>query len=84
MEERLESDRKIVIKLFFVRLRFDLTKNVKIKNQREPSLLVVHITNEAGTFSKSTSINKCCAKRFKAQSLELINGFNKATSKDDW
>ena len=54
------------------------------KNQREPNLLVIHITNEAGTFSKSTSINKCCAKRFKAQCLELISGFNKASNKDDW
>lgn len=56
----------------------------KANNQREANNLVVHLTNEAGTFSKTTSINKYCAKHFADKVLELISAFNKHSNKEMW
>ncbi|CAF0854622.1 unnamed protein product [Brachionus calyciflorus] len=55
-------------------------------NNRDPTLLVLHITNEAGTFSKSTSISpgKYTAHHFVTQVLDALNGYNKSKTKDDW
>ena len=58
-----------------------------LKNEREASLLVIHLTNEAGTFSKSTNLSKYCAKRFQDQIMDLLKPFNKALNKgknDTW
>ena len=43
----------------------------------------MHITTEAGTFSKSTNIQKYCSKRFAEQAIELIKPFNKSKN-DSW
>ncbi len=56
----------------------------KANNQREANNLVVHLTNEAGTFSKTTSIHKYCAKHFSEKVFELLSAFNKHSNKELW
>lgn len=55
-------------------------------NNREPTLLVLNVANEAGTFSKSTQINtsRYNANFFVSMALESLNGYNKSKSKDEW
>lgn len=55
-------------------------------NNREPTLLVLHVTNEAGTFSKSSQINtsRYTASFFVSCALEALSGYNKSKNKDDW
>lgn len=55
-------------------------------NNREPTLLVLHVTNEAGTFSKSSQINtsRYNANFFVSLALESLNGYNKSKNKEDW
>lgn len=89
LEERLENDKKQVIFGQLPKLpnKIIYLDFFKFKNQREPTVLVVHITNEAGTFSKQTATNmsKCEAKKLKALALELMSGFNRASNKyEDW
>jgi len=55
----------------------------RLRNNREANLLIVHVTNQAGTFSKSTSITKYCAKKFVEQSMELLKAFNKSSKYDE-
>lgn len=53
------------------------------KNEREPTLLVLMVTNEVGSFSKSTQINEINGKHFLEKTLALINNFNKSTKPDE-
>ena len=46
--------------------------------------MVVHVTNEQGTFSKSSNIKDFGKINLSEQIIELISVFNKQTNKHDW
>lgn len=89
LEERLESDKAMVL-IYFICLLCILYLIASycetIKNQRDATLLVVQIANEAGSFSKSAALatGGYCSKKLTGQIMEMLQGFNKSKIKDQW
>jgi hypothetical protein len=59
-----------------------LTKD-KEQNKREATSLVIHITNEVGTFSKTTSLSNYKSSYIKQKAFELLKTFNKSKTNDN-
>ena len=57
---------------------------VNKKNQREAKSLVIHVTNKAGSFSKTTHITKYCKIQFAELSMEAPKAFNKSLKSEIW